>query len=151
MYRNCMKNKGKSAMVMIDMKEWFGNLIMNMTVRVFFGYQFSHNKQNADQVKKSIRRFTEFLGAIVPSDVIPGLRWLDLGGYGMEMNKTAKEMDVIVDGWLQEHKKKIDDSKDHDFMTAVLSRVNEELKQDFYGFDIDTIDKSTCLVQFFLH
>nr|GFC74127.1 cytochrome P450 [Tanacetum cinerariifolium] len=37
MYRNCMKNKGKlSAMVMIDMKEWFGNLIMNMTVRVLF-------------------------------------------------------------------------------------------------------------------
>nr|GEU35985.1 cytochrome P450 [Tanacetum cinerariifolium] len=104
MYRNCMKNKGKSAMVMIDMKEWF------------------------DQVKKPIRRFTELMGAIVPSDVIPGLRWLDLGGYGMEMNKTAKEMDVIVDGWLQEHKKKIDDSKDHDFMTAVLSRVKEELK-----------------------
>nr|GEZ86169.1 cytochrome P450 CYP82D47-like [Tanacetum cinerariifolium] len=39
----------------------------------------------------------------------------------------------------------IDDSKDHNFMTAVLSRVKEELKEDFYGFDIDTIVKSTCL------
>ncbi|PWA86673.1 cytochrome P450 [Artemisia annua] len=103
MYRTWMKNKGSSAMVMIDMKEWFGNLILNMTVRMLFGHQFSLDKQHTDP----IRRFMELLGAVVPSDVIPGLRWLDLGGYGMEMKKTAKEMDVIVDGWLQEHKSKM--------------------------------------------
>ncbi|PWA86668.1 cytochrome P450 [Artemisia annua] len=83
--------------------------------------------------------------------LIPGFRWLDLGGYAMEMKKTAKEMDVILDGWLQEHKKKMSSTQQLEdvFMTAVLSRVKEELKQDYYGFSIDTIVKSTCLVQLF--
>ena len=71
------------------MKELFGNLILNMIVRMLFRYQFSLDKQNADQVKKPIRRLMELLGVVVPSDVIPGLRWSDLGGYGMEMKKTA--------------------------------------------------------------
>nr|GFA13543.1 cytochrome P450 [Tanacetum cinerariifolium] len=102
------------------------------------------------QEKKTIRQFVKLLGVIVPSDFIPGLRWLDIGGYEREMKKTTKEIDVIVDGWLQNHKKKmstqqVDENKNHVFMTAVLSRFKEELKQDFYGFGVDAIIKSTCL------
>nr|GEY07887.1 cytochrome P450 [Tanacetum cinerariifolium] len=124
--------------------------IVVLELAMLFGYQFSLDKQNSDQEKKTIRQFVKLLGVIAPSDFIPGLRWLDIGGYEREMKKTTKKIDVIVDGWLQNHKKKmstqqVDENKNHVFMTAVLSRFKEELKQDFYGFGVDAIIKSTCL------
>ncbi|GJW17395.1 cytochrome P450 CYP82D47-like protein [Tanacetum coccineum] len=111
-------------------------------------------EQNGDEFKKAIIKFNELLGVLVPSDVIPGLRWLDLGGYENMMKKTAKKMDVIIDGWLEEHKKKmdypqtIDESKHQVFMTTLLSRVKEEFIEDCYGFSTDTVVKATCVESF---
>ncbi|GJR28283.1 cytochrome P450 CYP82D47-like protein [Tanacetum coccineum] len=109
------------------------------------------SEQNGDEFKKAIIKFNELLGVLVPSDVIPGLRWLDLGGYENMMKKTSKKMDVIIDGCLEEHKKKmdypqtIDESKHQVFMTTLLSRVNEEFIKDCYGFSTDTVVKATCV------
>ncbi|PWA80486.1 cytochrome P450 [Artemisia annua] len=151
MYRTWSKDKGSSTMVMVDIKEWLENFILNMVLRMLFGGPFSSEIQNADQFKNAIRRFLELLGAFVPSDIVPSLKWLDLGGYEKKMTETAKEIDVIVDEWLQVHKKKIkstqkvDGSKDQVFIATLFSRIQEELKHDLYSFSVDAIVKSTCL------
>ncbi|GJZ63551.1 cytochrome P450 CYP82D47-like protein [Tanacetum coccineum] len=156
MYTTWKTNRGSCGMVKIDMKQWFKDLVVNIIARMLFGDQFSHSEQNGDEFKKAIIKFNELLGVLVPSDVIPGLRWLDLGGYENMMKKTAKKMDVIIDGWLEEHKKKmdypqtIDKSKHQVFMTTLLSRVKEEFIKDCYGFSTDTVVKATCVVQFFV-
>nr|GEY59443.1 cytochrome P450 CYP82D47-like [Tanacetum cinerariifolium] len=152
MYRTCNTNKGSPGKVKIDMKKWFGDLTVNIVERILFGDCFSSIEQN-DQFKKDIRRFNELLGAFIPSDVIPGLRWLDLGGYEKMMKKTAKDIDVVIDGWLEEHKKidstqHIDGCKDQVFMATLLCLVKEKIKEDLYGFSIDAIVKATCLAIF---
>ncbi|KAI3686710.1 hypothetical protein L1987_80400 [Smallanthus sonchifolius] len=156
-YRNWERNKGSSERVMVDMKKWFGNLIVNMVVRMMFGNHFSPGEQNRDQFQKAIERFVFLLGAFVPSDAIPWLKWLDLGGYEKKMKKTAIEMDVVMNGWLEDHKKKmnststrqVDESRDQPvFMASFLSRVKEEVKQELYGFTTDEIVKATCLAIF---
>lgn len=150
-YTSWSRNKGSSEMVKVDMTQWFGNLIVNMALRMIFGNRFSLGEQEGDQFRKAIRQFEELLGAVVPSDFFPGLRWLDLGGYEKKMKKTAKEMDVIMDRWLDEHKQKIKqsnkqiDDEDQVFMSALLSRVKDELKEDLHGFSMETIVKATCL------
>nr|GEW41481.1 cytochrome P450 CYP82D47-like [Tanacetum cinerariifolium] len=154
LYRIWLKNKGSSETVMIDMKEWLENFSLTMVLRMLFGSPFTSEIQNADEFKNAIRRFLELLGAFVPSDVVPCLKWFDLGGYEKKMKKTAKEIDVMVDKWLQLHKKKmkstrqVDGSTDQVFMATLFSRVKEELKHDLYSFSIDAIVKSTCLAIF---
>ncbi|GJS06202.1 cytochrome P450 CYP82D47-like protein [Tanacetum coccineum] len=154
MYRSWLKNKGSSEMVMVDMKEWLENFILDMVLRMLFGSPISSEIQNADQFKNAIKQFLELLGAFVPSDIVPCLKWLDLGGYEKKMKKTSREIDVIVDEWLQVHNKKmkftpqVDRSKDQVFMATLLSRVKEELKHDLHGFSVDAIVKSTCLAIF---
>ncbi|PWA78519.1 cytochrome P450 [Artemisia annua] len=97
MHTTWKTNKGSPGMVKIDMKQWFKDLVMNIIARMLFGDQFSHSQQNGDEFKKVIIQFNELLGVLVPSDVIPGLRWLDLGGYEKMMKKTAKKMDAATD------------------------------------------------------
>ncbi|KAI3821091.1 hypothetical protein L1987_08648 [Smallanthus sonchifolius] len=152
-YRNWVRNKGSSETVMVNIKQWFGNLIVNMVVRMMFGNHFLHCEQNRDQFQKAIERFVDMLGAFVPSDAIPWLRWLDLGGYEKKMKKTAIEMDDVINGWLEDHKKKmnststrqVDESGDQAvFMAAILSRV-KEVKEELYGFTTDEIVKAACL------
>ena len=94
------------------------------------------------------------MGAFMPSDFVPSLRLLDLGGYEKIMKKTTKDIDVVVDGWLEEHKKMDstehrDECKDQVFMATLLSRVKEDFKEDRYGFSTDAIVKATCLVSWF--
>ncbi|KAL4566312.1 hypothetical protein LXL04_030426 [Taraxacum kok-saghyz] len=152
MYKNWVKNRGSFETIKVDMTQWFANLTLNMTMRVVFGNRFSPGEQKEDEVKNNIKRLVELFGALVPSDAIPPLRWLDIGGYEKEMKMTAKVLDVTIEGWLQEHKKKmssttqrIDERENQVFMAALLSRVKEEFKQNLYGFNIDSIVKSTCV------
>ncbi|KAJ0488926.1 putative cytochrome P450 [Helianthus annuus] len=135
--------------------EWFGNLIVNMVVRMLFGDHFSSGQQNREEFLKAIRRFVDLFGAFVPSDAIPWLRWLDLGGYEKKMKKTALEIDIVVHGWLEDHKKKMsststmqEEESRHQaaFLAALLSHVKEEVKEEVYGFSTEQIVKATCLV-----
>ncbi|XP_035846636.1 cytochrome P450 CYP82D47 [Helianthus annuus] len=153
-YKTWVTNKGSSETVMVDMKQWFGNLVTNMVVRMMFGNHFSASEQNRDQFQKAIKQFGEVMGGFVPSDAIPWLRWLDLGGFEKKMKKTATEIDLVINGWLEDRKKKMnssstqqeDDSRDQTcFMAALLSGVKEEVKEEVYGFSTDEIVKASCL------
>nr|XP_043607995.1 cytochrome P450 CYP82D47-like [Erigeron canadensis] len=151
MYKTCKRDEGSSEMMTkVEMKEWFGNLMLDIVVRMIFGVRFSHGQQNEDEYKKAIRRVFVLFGASVPSDAIPGLRWLDIGGYEKTMKKTAIEIDAMIDGWLEGHKKMLgfkeqaNESTDRGFMAILLSRLQER-KEDLYGFSTDVVVKSTCM------
>ncbi|PON70136.1 Cytochrome P450, E-class, group I [Parasponia andersonii] len=111
-----------------------------------------HNKGESRRIQKAIEEFFKLFGIVVPGDVIPYLRWLDLGGYEKAMKKTAKEWDGIFSKWLEEHKRKrvVDDvpkgeenRKEQDFMDVMLSVLE---RSDLGGYDADTITKATCML-----
>ncbi|KAH7566499.1 hypothetical protein JRO89_XS08G0173000 [Xanthoceras sorbifolium] len=62
------------------------------------------------------------------------------------MKRTAKELDTLVGGWLEEHKQKRllsgERKEEHDFMDVMLNILEDA---NISGYDADTINKATCL------
>ncbi|GKD73237.1 cytochrome P450 CYP82D47-like protein [Tanacetum coccineum] len=83
-YESWVKNKEKENldMVKMDMKHWFGNLILP-------------DDEEGVRFQAVTRRFFELLGVFVVSDLIPIYKGLDIGGYKKAMKCTAKEMDTF--------------------------------------------------------
>ncbi|KAG5606469.1 hypothetical protein H5410_027961 [Solanum commersonii] len=151
-YEYWLKNNSSSNLngaVKMEMKEWFGNLIMNTMVKMLFGVQYTDKEdEERSKAQKAIRRFLELFGVFVVADFLPYLRWLDIGGHEKAMKETAKEMDFIIEDWLAEHKRKrkLRGNKcgdEDDFMDVMLSICEDK---DLHGFDADTIIKATCVV-----
>ncbi|KAL5752818.1 hypothetical protein ACOSQ2_023325 [Xanthoceras sorbifolium] len=93
-----------------------------------------------------MREFVILFGVFVLSDAIPFLGWLDFSGYKKAMKRTAKELDTLVGGWLEEHKQKRllsgERKEEHDFMDVMLNILEDA---NISGYDADTINKATCL------
>jgi len=86
-------------------------------------------------------------GVFVLSDATPFLVWLDNNGYKKAMKKTTSEIDTLVEGWLEKHKRKRElstDGKEEQGVMGVMQNVLHDLKVS--GYDADTIIKTTCLV-----
>lgn len=143
--------------VLVELKQMLGDLTLNVILRMIVGKRYSigtdeNEKEEARRVQDAFREFAYFIGLLAVGDAIPYLRWLDLGGHEKGMKKTAKKIDAIVGGWLEEHKRRKalkahgGDAKgddDQDFMDAMLSALEGV---DFGGYDADTVNKATCLV-----
>ncbi|KAL6222677.1 hypothetical protein ACLB2K_006069 [Fragaria x ananassa] len=134
-----------------------GDLTLNVIVKMIAGKRYSittdeNEKEEARRVQDAFREFSYFIGLLALGDALPYLQWLDLGGHEKGMKKTAKKIDAIFGGWLEEHKQKkalkahAGDAKgddDQDFMDGMISELEEV---DFGGYDADTVNKATCLM-----
>ncbi|KAH6765419.1 hypothetical protein C2S52_016402 [Perilla frutescens var. hirtella] len=137
----------------VDLKQWFGDLTMNTSVRMIGGKRFNDGEGRSRR-RDSMREFLNCFGEFVLSDAIPSLGWLDLQGHQRNMKRLGKELDDLVGEWLEEHKEKrkttrykssvVDDDDEHeeDFMDAMLTVMEDA---DFPQFEADTITKATCL------
>ncbi|PWA60750.1 cytochrome P450-like protein [Artemisia annua] len=147
-WENNKESKG-SNMVKVDMKQWFGTLVLNIVVRVISGKRFPSNDEEGVHFQNVIRKNFELLGAFVASDYIPYMDRFDLGGYEKEMKLVWNEMDNIMDGWLQAHKREIESGQQLErnqvFLDVLISSLQGAPKQDFPGFDHDTVIKASCL------
>ncbi|KAL3372020.1 hypothetical protein AABB24_008521 [Solanum stoloniferum] len=145
-YNNWAKNN-LNGVVKMEMKEWFGDIVMNTLGKMLFGKgRRSNEDEGINRAHKAIRRFFELLGAFVVGDFLPYLRWLDIGGHEKAMKKVSREMDSVVEEWLAEHKTKRGIIKsgeaEEDFMDVMLSICeNSGLPE----FDADTAIKATCM------
>ncbi|KAL5844987.1 hypothetical protein ACOSQ4_010945 [Xanthoceras sorbifolium] len=144
LYERWSKNKSSSSnKVLMEMKRWFGDVTLNVILRLVVGKRCSEG----DGWKDELITFFEWSGKFLVSDALPFLRWLDIGGDEKSMKKIAKELDIVVQGWLKEHKKKRasrEVNEDEDFMDVMLTLLQDEA-QLFPGRDIDTVNKATCL------
>lgn len=135
--------------VLIDMKERFGDLMLNISLRMVAG-NGDVMRGEARKHRKSLRDFFYLFGVPMLSDSIPFLGWLDyVIGYGKAMKKTAKELDRLMEDWLEEHKQKRlllggKNKEELDFMDVMLNILDDAGIGDF---DADTIIKATCLVR----
>lgn len=139
-----------SDMLPMEMDQIFRNLVLNIVTRTISGKRFSPDDEKAVRVQVVVRKFFELLGTFLVSDFIPYVKCLDLGGHKKAMKLSAKEMDDILQGWLDEHKKRRDSTKQYegtqDFMDVLISVLEGASKEEYPGFDHDTIIKATSLV-----
>ncbi|XP_077233172.1 cytochrome P450 CYP82D47-like [Tasmannia lanceolata] len=138
--------KNNRQPVMVEMKEWFGELTMNVVVKIVTGKRYSGEKGEGSGFRHELSQLLYLLGVFVVSDLLPFLKWFDLQGHEATMKKTAKELDYVLSNWLEEHRRKrISDEGGHvdqDFMDVMLSIVDEAKINDY---DSGTIIKATCL------
>lgn len=144
------------------MKEWFGDWTHNIALKMvggkpYYGHGGSdggYAEGEARRYKKAMRECLCLFGAFVLSDAIPFLGWLDFNGYEKAMKRTAKELDTLAEGWLEEHKRRRADlgengKEEKDFMDVMLNVVQDDA--EICGYDSDTIIKATCLVSACFH
>ncbi|KAM3688755.1 hypothetical protein ACJW31_10G174900 [Castanea mollissima] len=142
---------GKNNKVLLEMERWFGYTTLNIICRMVVGKQFGgaateDENEGNDQCRKALRQFFDLSGAFMVSDALPYLRWLNIGGYEKAMKKTAKKLDHMVGGWLEEHKQKKlwGGMKEHqDFMDVLLSVVTDN--DETSSYDVDTVIKATTM------
>ncbi|XP_058220939.1 cytochrome P450 CYP82D47-like [Rhododendron vialii] len=143
--------KTNSGYVLVEMKKWFADLTMNVLVRMvagkrYFGVAADADEEEGRRCQKAFRNFFHYGGLFLPADAIPFLRWLDLGGHEKAMKETFKEMDRVISGWLEEHRRRREPGGgykgDQDFMDIMLSTLEG---QCLAGYDADTVNKATCL------
>uniref|UniRef100_A0A2P2K4D2 Cytochrome P450 n=1 Tax=Rhizophora mucronata TaxID=61149 RepID=A0A2P2K4D2_RHIMU len=138
--------------VVVEMKRWFGDITLNVILRIIVGKSVRYTTTDegewkAGRWKQAVRDLVEIAGRFVVADGLPFLRFLDIGGHEMAMKNIAKELDFIVDEWLQEHKqKKVSGAMkgEEDFMDLMLNILDDA--EVASGQDSDTVNKATCLV-----
>ncbi|PON99136.1 Cytochrome P450, E-class, group I [Trema orientale] len=138
--------------VKVEMKKWFGDLNMNVIFRKVVGKRYleatASSDGNDDRCRKALRDFLRLTGTFVVADAIPWLRWLDFWGHERAMKETAKELDHVLEGWLEEHKRKRDSGElllkgARDFMDVMISIFDNG--EEVSSYDADTVIKSTSL------
>ena len=150
LYKLWAEKKNESGLVSVEMKQWFGDLTLNVILRMVAGKRYfsasdaSENKQ-AQRCRRVFREFFHLSGLFVVADAIPFLGWLDWGRHEKTLKKTAIEMDSIAQEWLEEHRRRKDSGDDNstqDFMDVMQSVLDGK---NLGGYDADTINKATCM------
>ncbi|XP_051129124.1 cytochrome P450 CYP82D47-like [Andrographis paniculata] len=137
------EKKNASGSAPVELKEWIGNLNLNTFLRMVVGKRYfvscGGDRAEARHCRKVMREFFRLISLLTIGDVVPYLRWLDIGGFQKKMKETFLELDALVSKWLSEHRA---DGKQEDFMDVMIAVVKSAKLGNEY--DEDTIIKATC-------
>lgn len=151
LYKLWEEKKDGNGRLLVEMKQWFGDLNLNVVLRMVAGKRFfgaGVDGEEARRCREVMRDFFYFAGVFVVADALPFISWLDLGGYEKRMKRVAKELDELVEKWLEEHRQKPKEYSEGDFMDVMLAVVKGHA--NVVGqYDPDTVIKSTWAVHYF--
>lgn len=121
-------------MAIIELNDRFGDLTMNIIVRMlavkrYFGTGGNQDK-DASRFQKAIEDFMHLVGLFVVSHAVPLLGWIDLlRGYKGKMKKTAKELEHVLGSWVKElrHRRKTSSitESEQGFIHVMLSLTDD--------------------------
>ncbi|KAK7389356.1 hypothetical protein VNO78_24297 [Psophocarpus tetragonolobus] len=127
------------------------HMTFNIIVRMIAGKRFDGDTTNEEEneawkLRKAIKDSTYLFGVFVAADAIPSLGWFDFQGYVSFMKKTAKQTDIILEKWLEEHLRKRDDGGSHenDFMDVMISAFQDQ--HEICGYKKETVIKATAML-----
>ncbi|KAK1395067.1 Xanthotoxin hydroxylase CYP82C [Heracleum sosnowskyi] len=144
------KSKGEKSMPVVELTERFRDLSMNIVVRMVAGKRYFGNggyeNEESRRFQKASEDFLHLIGLFMVSDAVPLFGWIDsLSGYKGRMKKTAKDIDHVLEGWINEHhqKRKLSciNESEQDFMHVMLSIMESDPDAQIS----DTSIKATCL------
>lgn len=151
---SCSKNlKNGSISSEVPLSNLLEHMTFNIIVRMIAGKRFGGDTINQEdneawRLRKAIKDATYLCGVFVPGDAIPSLSWFDFQGYVGFMKRTSKEMDLILEKWLEEHVRKRREDKngkcESDFMDVMISTFQEQ--DEFCGYKRETVIKATSML-----
>ncbi|XP_020223845.1 xanthotoxin 5-hydroxylase CYP82C4 [Cajanus cajan] len=138
--------------VKVTISQWLERLTFNMITKMIAGKRYFSYLQDVDDVEahgivKLIKEFMHISGEFVPSDLIPLLGWFGVHGQVLKsMKRIAKDLDTLVGGWVEEHKKSDPLTnkswEKHDFIDVMLSVIEDD---PVSGHTRDTIIKANVM------
>nr|ABC69374.1 CYP82M1v3 [Nicotiana tabacum] len=140
---------GKNNMQKVNISKWFEQLTLNIIVKTICGKRYSNIEEDeeAQRFRKAFKGIMFVVGQIVLYDAIPFplFKYFDFQGHIQLMNKIYKDLDSILQGWLDDHMMNKDvNNKDQDAIDAML-KVTQLNEFKAYGFSQATVIKSTVL------
>lgn len=144
LYEGCVRQNKANGVVLLELREWFGDLTLNIILRMVAGERFVSADSESRRSQKASRDFMSLLGMFMLEDAVPYIGWLGFNG-SKELRNTAKDLDLILQRWLDEHKQKRllsgEGKGEGDFMDVMISILEDSKIIDFHN---DTIIKATC-------
>lgn len=141
--------KNDRSPVRVEMKRWLGDLAYNVVVKIVAGKRYfgsNAGSEEASRFRKAVGEMFDFLNTFVASDMFPFLKWMDWKGHERAMKSTAREVDSIMAGLLEEHRRRrlsgTAAGGAHDFMDVMLSITEGAELPEFH---VDTVIKATSL------
>ncbi|KAK4482967.1 hypothetical protein RD792_010141 [Penstemon davidsonii] len=133
----------------ITLNSCLEDLTFNIITRILVGKRFSSGESSELKFKEGVKKALYLSGVFVLSDAISILEWFDVGGYLKKMKETAKELDQVLEEWLQERiemRKRcgIEETDQSDFVDVMLSALPEG--ENVFGFKRETVVKATMLI-----
>nr|XP_043636866.1 dimethylnonatriene synthase-like [Erigeron canadensis] len=147
----CTRNEKQTSVVKMD--NWFEHITFNILIRILVGKRFyngynDESNQEDSRINEAIKKGLYIIGVFVVSDFFPSLEWMDIGGHVQAMKQVAKDVDSVVEKWLDEHieqRNECDNSnKEADFMDMMLKNLPKDVK--FFGRDREIIIKATTMI-----
>ncbi|KAK6152861.1 hypothetical protein DH2020_012500 [Rehmannia glutinosa] len=134
----------------LELSRFLGDMTLKMMVRLVAGDREKIDGGEYVKLRGAIKRFFKLMAVVTISDVVPFLKWLDyLGGTNKGFKETAKEMDSVLEGWLDDNKKqnkKI--GKNNEGFMAQIMAATSKVAKEFPSYGADTITKATCETPF---
>ncbi|XVF54584.1 hypothetical protein PTKIN_Ptkin05aG0193000 [Pterospermum kingtungense] len=133
----------------VNLSELFVMLSNNIICRVAFGRKY--RGEDGKKFKKLLNESGELLGGFNVGDYIPWLAWVSrINGLEAKMEKVAKEFDTLMEGVVEEHKKRPNDTgiqheKQKDFVDVLL----EIQKENKFGFRIEKDSVKAIILDMF--
>ncbi|KAE9445456.1 hypothetical protein C3L33_22646, partial [Rhododendron williamsianum] len=147
LYRLSKTNHPNGTLIM---NPWFEQLTLSIVTRIISGKRYfdrtvGMQHPGAANFTRVIKEFMFWSGSFLWSDVIPfpPLRWIDLGWKLRTVKRVMREMDVIIQSWIEEHVERRErEEGDEDFIDVLLSKIDDG---GSYGHSKETIIKATAL------
>ncbi|KAJ6965546.1 hypothetical protein NC652_003433 [Populus alba x Populus x berolinensis] len=149
-----LSKSNKQGSTKIAISECFERMTINMITRMIAGKRYfssteAENEDEGKRIGKLMKEFMYISGVFVPSDVIPFLGWMNsFLGSVKTMKRLSRELDSLMESWIQEHKLKRLEStentnkmEDDDFIDVMLSLLDDSM----FGYSRETIIKATAM------
>ncbi|KAJ8539829.1 hypothetical protein K7X08_014081 [Anisodus acutangulus] len=143
---------GDNISVKVNLTDWIEKLTLSLIVKMIAGKSYGRleNEEEAERFKRALKDFMYISMEFVLWDAFPIalFKWIDFQGHVKFMKRTFKDIDCVLQNWLDEHVKKrvsvdVVAGNEHDFIDVMLSMMNHDDFSD--GYTRETTIKATVL------
>ncbi|XP_009761500.1 nicotine N-demethylase CYP82E4-like [Nicotiana tabacum] len=147
---------GDYVPVKLNLTNWIEKLTLSLIVKMIAGKSYgrlnekAEDEEEAERFKKALKDFMYISMEFVLWDAfpIPLFKWIDFQGHVKFMKRTFKDIDCVLQNWLDEHVKKREGvdvvaGNEQDFIDVMLSMMSNEDFADSYTRE--TTIKATAL------
>ncbi|KAM3339253.1 cytochrome 82C3-like [Capsicum galapagoense] len=144
---------GGDFRVKVNITNWIEKLTLSLIVKMIAGKSYGRvekggYEEEAERFKKALKDFMSIGFVLWDAFPIPLFKWIDFQGHVKFMKRTLKDIDCVLQSWLDENVKKRErvnfvEGNEEDFIDVMLSMMSNE---DFVdGYSRETTIKATAL------